>query len=50
MARPARPDGLPPHPVAEYYVLFNFRKDAALAQFVIEQHIFLTTPYSLLWA
>lgn len=45
MARPARPDGLSPHPVAEYYVLFNFRKDAALAQFVIEQHIFLTTPY-----
>ena len=50
MARPARPDGLPPHPVAEYYVLFNFRKDAALAQFVIERHIFLTTPYSPLWA
>jgi len=48
MARPARPDGLPPNPVDEYYVLFDFRKDAALAQFVIEQHIFLTAPYSLL--
>ena len=31
-------------------MLFDFRKDAVLAKLVIEQHIFLTTPYSLLWA
>jgi hypothetical protein len=31
-------------------VLFDFRKDAALASLVIDQHIFFTTPYSLLWA
>ena len=46
MARPARPDDLPAHPVAEEYVLFDFRKDAALASLASERHIFFTTPYS----
>jgi len=31
-------------------VLFDFRKDAALASLASERHIFFTTPYSLLWA
>ncbi|OTP79275.1 putative transposase [Caballeronia sordidicola] len=31
-------------------MLFDSRKEAALASSVIDQHIFFTTPYSLLWA
>ncbi|OTP68499.1 Mobile element protein [Caballeronia sordidicola] len=31
-------------------MLFGSRKEASLASSVIDQHIFFTTPYSLLWA
>ena len=31
-------------------MLFDSRKEAALASSVIDQHIFFTTPYSWLWA
>ncbi|MCG5079048.1 hypothetical protein [Paraburkholderia tagetis] len=31
-------------------MLFDFRKDAALASLVVEQHIFFTMSYLLLWA